>query len=588
MFFKRPANRETVHVWFAVGIALTLAAYSLSIQLIGPIRNFFRPYTELPIAEVLSYFLFFWLLALLWLAHRRWRDSLYREKELENVVSSISPDVLMVINPDRTIGMCNANVKPMFGYEIEEVLHHKTDLLYFDRRAAGQRREIYDSLERNGFHVGHATGKRKDGSILHLELITATLKGRRGAVILIRDITDRKRAEDERRNMEAQLLQAQKLESLGLLAGGIAHDFNNLLMSVLGNASMALGELSEDARPREAVQQIETAARRAAELANQLLAYSGRGKFVVQPLNLTHVVREMSRLLEVSVSKKAILSYRLREEIPAVEADATQIRQVIMNLITNSSDAVGEGAGMITLTTGVTHCDRAYLLAADADFSDLAPGPRVYLDVTDTGCGMDPSTKRRIFDPFFTTKFTGRGLGLAAVLGIVRTHRGTISIATEKGKGTDFRVLFPVCDRPAATEEKGRRQPDLAWAKGTVLLIDDEAMVRDVTQRMLESIGFTVMSAPGGPEGIDLFREHSKSITAVLLDMTMPRLSGRETFHELQKIQPDVKVVLSSGYSREEATSQFGERGLAGFVQKPFTVDSLSEVFQRALDGFRL
>jgi PAS domain S-box-containing protein len=585
MFFQLSRTKETVHLWFAIGISLTLAAYSLSVQLLDVLRNFFEPYTSLPVAEFLSHALFLWLLALLWLAYRRWRQACEREKELETIVTSISPDVLMVVSPDRTITMCNANVKPMFGYEVQEVLSRKTDLLYFDRRTSGQKREIYNSLEMTGFHVGAATGKRKDGTTIHLELITAILRGRGGAVILIRDVSDRKRAEDERRSMEAQLLQTQKLESLGLLAGGIAHDFNNLLMSVLGNASMTLSEIPSDSPAVEAVQQVETAARRAAELANQLLAYSGRGKFIVQPLNLSHLVHEMTRLLEVSVSKRAALTYHLAPDLPAIEADATQMRQIVMNLITNASDAIGDNAGVVTVTTGILHCDRSCLLGADMDFSDLEEGDRVYLEVSDTGCGMDDSIKRKIFDPFFTTKLTGRGLGLAAVLGIARTHRGTIRIQSEKDKGTTFRVMFPKCDRPApaAPDPRTRFHPESPWATGTVLLIDDEHMVRDVTCRMLESIGFTVIEAGGGREGIELFRKQPDQIRAVLLDMTMPDLSGRDTFRELTRIRGDIKVILSSGYSEEEATDQFGHRGLAGFVQKPYTVQLLAEVFRRAI-----
>uniref|UniRef100_UPI002ADE7C8B PAS domain S-box protein n=1 Tax=Tepidiforma sp. TaxID=2682230 RepID=UPI002ADE7C8B len=322
-----------------------------------------------------------------------------------------------------------------------EDLPRKRD--YHARRRAGAR-------ERETFQLRLV---RPGGEIRHLRVTAApiTFDGRDMALLSAFDVTDLVRAEEERRRLDQQMQQTQKLESLGVLAGGIAHDFNNLLVAILGNAGLALMELPPESPARQTVQAIETAAQRAAELTRQMLAYSGRGKFVVEPLNLSRLVEEMAHLLEVSVSKRAVLKYRFAPDLPLIEGDATQVRQVIMNLITNASDAIGDRSGVISISTGLMHADRAYLRTAYMD-DDLPEGDYVYLEVADTGVGMDEATAARIFDPFFTTKFTGRGLGLAAVLGIVRSHRGAIKLYTEPGRGTTFKILFPVAGPPQAPE----------------------------------------------------------------------------------------------------------------------------------------
>jgi CheY-like chemotaxis protein len=366
--------------------------------------------------------------------------------------------------------------------------------------------------------------------------------------------------------------QTQKLESLGVLAGGIAHDFNNLLVAILGNAGLALMELPKESPARQTVQAIETAAQRAAELTRQMLAYSGKGKFVIEPLNLSKLVEEMAHLLEVSVSKRAVLKYRFAPNLPPIEGDATQIRQIIMNLITNASDAIGERSGVISISTGLMHCDRAYLQSSYLD-SDLPEGDYVYLEVADTGEGMDEATRERIFDPFFTTKFTGRGLGLAAVLGIVRGHSGAIKLYSEMGRGSTFKVMLPAAallDQSGAEPSHGSTAPAAAETRAlTVLVVDDDETVRSVTRRMLEHAGYTVLQAADGVEALEIYGANP-GIDVVLLDMTMPHMDGEETFRELRRISGDVKVVLTSGYNEQDATERFAGKGLAGFIQKPY------------------
>jgi two-component system, cell cycle sensor histidine kinase and response regulator CckA len=399
------------------------------------------------------------------------------------------------------------------------------------------------------------------------------------------DITDRKESEETRRNLESQVQHRQKLESLGVLAGGIAHDFNNLLMTILGNADLALEDLSPVSPVRPNIQEIEGAARRAADLAKQMLAYSGRGAFEVAQLDLNELVGEMAYLLESSISKKTILKTRLDADLPAINADAAQVQQVVMNLITNASEAIGDNdPGVVTVSADVLECTREYLATSYLD-EKQPEGRYVAMDVADTGCGMDAATKSTLFDPFFTTKFTGRGLGLAAVLGIVRGHGGAIMVDSELGRGTTFRVLFP-----AGTED--RKMPSAAgdlrkredWrGAGTVLVVDDEDTVRRVAVKMVARLGFNVLLAADGQECVDVFTEHSETITCVILDLTMPRMDGGEACLAIQEVRDDVPVILSSGYEESEISARFDGYGMAGFLKKPYQLTELRRVLQAVL-----
>ncbi len=395
---------------------------------------------------------------------------------------------------------------------------------------------------------------------------------------------DRRYAEEERRNLEAQIQHAQKLESLGVLAGGIAHDFNNLLAGILGNTSVALLDLPFESPVRDCIQDVERSARRAADLVRQMLAYAGKGRFVVDVLSLESVVTEMAHLLEVSISKKAVLRYNFAADVPPVRADATQLRQVVMNLITNASDAIGDESGVIAISTGVVACDHAYLAETFLD-DDLAPGVFSWVEVSDTGCGMDEDTVQRIFDPFFSTKFTGRGLGLAAVLGIVRGHHGAIKVYSEVGRGTTVKVLFPSDEGATARGEEPMTKPESWSPSGTVLLVDDEEIVRTTATRMLERLGFDVVMAVDGREAIEVFREHEEQIVCVLLDLTMPNVDGEQCFEELRRIKREVCVVLSSGYNEQDLIDRFAGKGLAGFIQKPYSTQSLSAKLRDVLGG---
>ncbi len=403
----------------------------------------------------------------------------------------------------------------------------------------------------------------------------------------IQDITDRKRVEQERLDLERRLLHTQKLESLGVLAGGIAHDFNNLLMAILGNLDLALSELSPMAPARTSIEQSLTAARRAADLTRQMLAYSGKASFDVRAMDLNELVEENVHLFRACVSKLVTFSFLKGRDLPAIVADAGQVQQVIMNLITNASEAIGEQPGVITLATGSRPCTAGELRRSRLD--DVpSPGQFVYLEVSDTGCGMDADTQQRLFDPFFTTKFMGRGLGMSAILGIVRGHRGAIIVDSTPGTGTTVRVLFPAVARPAAPVRaagaaSGPARP-AAGPGGTILVVDDEDMVRSVCRRMLEQHGWTVVEAPDGPTAITLYRERAAEIVCVVLDLSMPQMDGRSVLRELRAIRPDVKAILSSGYSQSrDGEPDPANAGFAGFIQKPYAGRALRDEVDRVI-----
>ncbi len=387
------------------------------------------------------------------------------------------------------------------------------------------------------------------------------------------DITDKIDAEKATEKLELQVLHAQKLESLGVLAGGIAHDFNNILMAILGYTNLALLDVSPSSPAKPSLLEIEKAAQDAADLAKQMLAYSGRGKFQIIKLDVNEIIKGMLHLFEISISKKAVIKYNLSNDLPAIEADPSQIRQIIMNLITNASDALEKTSGIISITTSLMDCDRKYLSTAYLN-DELKEGKYVYIEVADTGSGMNDETLSKLFDPFFTTKFTGRGLGLSAVLGIVRGHRGTIKVYSEPGNGTSFKVLLPAVDgEPDSGKSNDDSKPEVF--SGTILLVDDESSIREVGKAILERKGFSVLVACDGREALEIYRDRHDKIDCVILDLTMPHMDGEETFREMRRVRSNVRVIMSSGYNSQEVTRRFTGKGLAGFIQKPYRMEEL-------------
>jgi len=395
-----------------------------------------------------------------------------------------------------------------------------------------------------------------------------------GVSSVVQDITERKR-------FEGQLRHTQKLEGLGVLAGGVAHDFNNLLTGILGNASLALRNLPTSNPAHARVEEVIQASQRAAELTGQLLAYSGKGRFDVQPVDLSELVRGISKLVRTSIPKNVQLKLELARHLPPVEADACQIQQVVMNLVINGAEAIGETSGTVLVSTRTQLLDEKYLqetYAADG----ITAGPYVSLEVHDTGNGMTEVTRTKIFDPFFTTKQTGRGLGLAAVLGIVHGHKGAIQVHSVQAQGTTFRVLLPTIKAEPSVRKTEEAFTDL-MGTGTILVVDDEEVVQSSAKAALEQYGYQILLAANGQEAVELFRQQGDQISAVLLDMTMPIMSGEDALKHLKRMRPNVKVILSSGYSEVEAVQRFTGKGLADFIQKPYEATALAAKLKKVL-----
>ncbi|MCA1827505.1 MAG: ATP-binding protein [Myxococcales bacterium] len=394
------------------------------------------------------------------------------------------------------------------------------------------------------------------------------------------DVTARQRAQEERARIQEKMLQTQKLESLGVLAGGIAHDFNNLLTVIQGNAAVALARLPDGHPVREPIDDIVGAAHRAADLTRQMLAYSGRGRFEIRPLDLRQQVREIANLLRSSIPKKVALRIDEPPYLPTVQGDPSQMHQVVMNLVLNAAEAIGERDGDVTVGLG----EEEVGAEGGGDLvgrERLADGRYVRLTVSDTGTGMDEKVRSRIFDPFFTTKSTGRGLGLAAVLGIVRGHGGALRIDSTPGRGTRFDVLLPAAGARAYPAKSG--EPSASRGRGTILVIDDEEHVRVATARLLSAMGYDVLEASDGEQGAEIFKLRGGTVNAVVLDLTMPHLSGEETLALLRTIDPAVRVVFFSGYAENELAERLEPLHPAAVLHKPFTRQQLAAAVEAAL-----
>jgi signal transduction histidine kinase/CheY-like chemotaxis protein len=392
-----------------------------------------------------------------------------------------------------------------------------------------------------------------------------------GVQVIVQDISGRKRFEEELRH-------TAKLESLGLLAGGIAHDFNNLLTGIMGNASLAQETFPSNHEAAALLDDVIHASEKASDLTRQLLAYAGKGKFVIQPVAVSALVEEIYPLIDSAIKSAASVQLDLDAGSLRVSADAAQLQQLIMNLVINAGEAIPEGqSGIITVRTRRQTIDNSFirsnrLLAAE----QLAPGDYLCFEVEDTGAGMDAATLDRIFDPFFTTKFTGRGLGLSAVLGIVRSHRGAMAVSSSPGGGTTFRVYLPLTEEEVPVKA-GAAAPRACDTGQAVLVVDDEDVVRRTANATLARYGYRVLLASSGPEAISMYRRHEPDITLVLLDLTMPGMDGEQTLGELRRIRPEVRVVLSSGYDESDIARRFAGQRLAGFIQKPYTAAALAQ-----------
>ena len=449
------------------------------------------------------------------------------------------------------------------------------------RRSFEKAEELIQRTLREGSLRFEWTHLRKDGTLLPVEVMLTAIRwqGRQMLHTTWRDLRDRKLAEEQRLSLEAQFRQAQKLESLGLLAGGIAHDFNNLLTAILANLNLAQLRLAPGALALTFMNSAEKAVLKASALTQQLLAYSGKGRFVVKRHDFNGLIMEMAHLLQVSISKKAVLQLDLVDHLPPLEADGVQFQQVVMNLVTNACDALEGRDGVITIRTCLEQLE-----AGDLDGplrgQGLEPGRYLSLEVGDTGCGMSEDVISRIFDPFFTTKANGRGLGLSAMQGILRGHHGGLRIQSSPGLGSQFKVYFPAAPGPSPFEAE-RAELRATPFHGTVMLVDDEEAILEATASALEGMGFNLLKARDGVEALAIFAANP-DLDLVLMDLTMPRMDGREACAAMLRTRPALQIILTSGYTPQDSLEG---SGAVGFIQKPYTLKALRAVIQGLLGG---
>jgi PAS domain S-box-containing protein len=504
------------------------------------------------------------------------RQRLAEREESYRVLTETASDGIVTMDGAGDILFSNAPAAEMFGYAREELIGANLTMLMPERmrdiHAAGISRHLMTG-ERHlrSWQIVPVTGLHRHGHEFPLEISLGEY--RQGSkhifVGVLRDTTERGRLEEKMR-------QTAKLESLGVLAGGIAHDFNNLLTGILGNIGLANEILPENHPASGVLSDAMDASERAAHLTRQMLAYAGKGKFLVQPIDISELVREISTLVRTSIPKHVAIRLDLIRSLPLVEADGTQLQQLLMNLVINAAEAIpADRQGIVLVTTRLQTVDEA---------GEAEPGDYVAIGVQDNGSGMDDATKAKIFDPFFTTKFTGRGLGLAAVSGIVRGHKGMLQLFSTPGQGTTFRVLLPAARDLLQPIQPRRTAADLA-GRGIVLVVDDEEVVRRVAAKSLNRYGYTVVTADNGRTGLDRFRQMHSELALVILDMTMPVMNGEQALTLMRSIDSAVPVVLSSGFNEAEATKRFEGKGVAAFLQKPYTPADLAEKIKAVLRG---
>jgi len=425
---------------------------------------------------------------------------------------------------------------------------------------------------------------KKDASIRWVEISGAKIEweGQPATLNFVTDITERKRAEEEKLELVQQLNQAQKLESLGVLAGGIAHDFNNILAVIVGNCFLA--KMNPDEAEKN-ITSIEKASERAAELCRQMLAYAGKAQFVSAQVNMTTLADEMVKMLKATINQNVVINSSLPSDIPTIKADASQLRQIIMNLIINASEAIGEAQGQI-LVSLAKKTVKARQKEKDHLGNVIASGLYVCLEVSDTGCGMDDETQRRIFEPFYTTKFTGRGMGMSAVLGIITAHKGALQLFSQPGRGTTIKVYLPVQTGDFTGDESLQQVASVQWqGSGSILLVDDEELIILTANAMLNALGFKVIEASNGKDALEKYQKNAGDITLVVTDIGMPVMNGYELFRELKKLNPLLPIIISSGFGDEAVTSRIPREDIAGMVSKPYRFDQLRDVLKGVVEG---
>lgn len=514
---------------------------------------------------------------------KRAKDIIQKNEQLLNNIMQTAP-FGVVFAKNRIIEWCNDRVCQILGYTKEEIIGSSTKKFYETEEEFNRvGKKLYEGLAGNNMNWVETKWKGKNGELIDIRINVAMRNPDNpddGIVGGIIDIREQKKFEREREQIQEKIHQVQKIQSLETLAGGVAHDFNNLLMAMIGSAELALHELPEISIARDYLNDIIIAGKKGSELAQQLLSYAGRKKLLTNHVNINKMVDEITQIIKSSISKKVVLKLDLAEQIPLVEGDATQLSQVIMNLVINANEAIGEKSGLIIVRTSAVVCNSKYLETLFLP-GELREGLYVVLEVVDTGCGMDEETQKHIFEPFYSTKFTGRGLGLTSVLGTVKSHHGGIKVYSEKGKGTAFKIFLPAIEWMEEKETVFTEEEKKCKYEGKLLLAEDEDTVRAITQRMLEYLGFEVLSAVDGREAVQRFNENKNEIRCVILDLTMPHLSGFEACQEIKKIKEKIPIILTSGYPQEQILTKINMDSFIGYIQKPYRFENLKEVIKK-------
>lgn len=506
-------------------------------------------------------------------------------ERLHNILK-YTPAGYFCIDPDGRFIEVNDAWLRIFGYSSpEEIIGRHFSIIQVESTSGVPVDYLAQLLNGEAIPSGEFTSRRKDGTVGYQTFSAHPVVHEEKVVRLewfIIDISAHIRLEEEKLILQEQCQQSQKLESLGVLAGGIAHDFNNILQIIKGNCYLirANFETAENSVPL-----IESSVERAAVLCRQMLTYAG--KSIVNPTQVIMwmLVDDVIHTLKTTITQNVVIKTSYSADIPSVLADAGQLRQMVMNLITNAAEAIGKEKGNIKVALS-TISIQYDTLVTDYFGESIPPGRYLCLEVTDTGCGMDKETKRRIFEPFYTTTFTGRGLGMSAVLGILKAHKAVFQLLSQPGKGSTIKISLPLqTDEPAA--DKSVKQPPAPLpllGSGTILLVEDEEQIRDIVKIMLEMFGFTVVEAVNGREGLKQYGEYGANIILVITDIGMPVMDGYEMLHELKKINPGLPIIISSGFGDEEVKSRIDFSEIAGFISKPYSPVQFREVLKSAIE----
>jgi PAS domain S-box-containing protein len=508
------------------------------------------------------------------------------KERLGNIVK-YTPAGYFCIDPDGRFIEVNGAWLQMFGYDSpEEVIGKHFNIIQVDSNLEKARIHLARLLSGEAIPSGEFFSRRKDGSVGYHTFSAHPVVHADKVVRLewfIIDISEHKRLEDEKAVLEQQFQQAQKLESLGILAGGIAHDFNNILAIILGHCGLM--EINDE-EAHSHVPAIKKAVERAALLCRQMLDYAGMSQHIQTQVNLVELVDEMLNMLKATLPQNVVIKQKLSAKTPFILGDGSQIRQIVMNLIINASEAISNIPGEIAVSLA-----KPAVIAGQSEKDHLGniipPGKYFCLEVKDNGCGMDEATKCRIFEPFFTTKFTGRGLGMSAVLGIITAHKGAVQLFSQPGEGTTFKVYLPVQTGESAGEESPNQTAvSLTWqGSGTILLVEDEEQIRMIGKILLKKFGFAVLEATNGKEALELYQKYASDIILVVTDMGMPVMDGYALIRALKKISPELPIIISSGFGSNVVTSQLDAEDIAGLLSKPYNPVQMLEVLKSVVEG---